>query len=185
LTVFNSTANFTDDLDGVLNQAVAAGEKTARRLKKNIEFETSLKNAAEISNKRRRLISECLLHLIRNAADHAIEQTGKIKIEIILENEHLILRVADDGRGLDAEKIKLHATEKNLIRKNENLSREEIFKLIFAPGFSTAERVSEISGRGVGLDVVQNSVEKAGGEIRVASEKNQGTVFEISLPPEK
>lgn len=181
LTDFDSTVNFTSDLQGVLAQAVSVGEKNARRLGKKVEFETE---AAEfkISGKLLKLLSGVLPHLVRNAADHAIETSGKIKIEFLSEKDDLILLVSDDGRGLDAEKIRAKAIDKKLIAANENLSRAETFDLIFAHGFSTAESVSEISGRGVGLDAVKDMIEKAGGGIRVESEAGKGTLFEIHLP---
>ncbi|MGI9034623.1 MAG: chemotaxis protein CheA [Pyrinomonadaceae bacterium] len=184
LTSYNFGANFKEDLQGVLAQAVLTGEKIARRLNKKVEFET-FATETEISGKLLKLISDSLLHLIRNAVDHAIETKGKIKIEILPENKHLILRVADDGRGLDAQKIKAAAIEKKLIASHEILTRAETFDLIFAHGFSTAETVSEISGRGIGLDAVKDSVERAGGKIRVTSESGKGTIFEISLPKDE
>lgn len=181
LVNFNSMTNFTNDLRGILEQTVFAGKKAAVQLNKNIEFKTAT-NDFEVPAQYLKLFSEVLLHLIRNAVDHAIEKDGTIKIEINSEKNYLILRVTDDGRGLDAEKIRAKAVEKNLIKDDENLSREEIFDLIFAHGFSTADKVSEISGRGVGLDVVRDAVEKASGKINVKSASNDGTVFEIRLP---
>lgn len=187
LTVFNSNKNFEAgenfavDLKGVLEQTIFAGKKLARHFDKNIEIETTA-GVSEVSSENLKLISEILLHLVRNAVDHAIDKDGRIKIDIKAKNHDLILRVADDGRGLDRRKILSKAFEKNLIGEDENLSPEEIFDLIFAHGFSTAETISEISGRGVGLDVVRDAVEKAGGKIRVASQSNQGTIFEINLP---
>ncbi|MGI8468244.1 MAG: ATP-binding protein [Pyrinomonadaceae bacterium] len=183
LTFFDSGANFKADLQGVLAQAASSGEKIARRLNKKIEFEISAIEA-EISGKLLKLISDALLHLIRNAVDHAIEKNGKIKIEFLAENKNLILRVSDNGRGLDAKKIKAKAVEKNLVAADEILTRAKTFDLIFAHGFSTAEKISEISGRGIGLDAVKDSVEKAGGKIRVESETGKRTVFEIRLPKE-
>lgn len=183
LVFFDSGAHFKGDLQGVLAQAVLTGEKTARRLDKKIEFEISA-DETKISDKLLKLISDVLLHLIRNAVAHAIEKSGKIKIELLSKNKDLILRVSDDGRGLDAEKIRAKAAKKNLIAADETLTRAETFDLIFAHGFSTAENVSDISGRGVGLDVVKDSVEKANGKIRVKSELGKGTVFEIRLPKE-
>lgn len=181
LTLADFKPDFAGDSTGVLAQAVAAGEKVARRFNKKIEFETTAEKI-EISGKRLKLISAIFLHLIRNAVDHAIEKNGKIKIELLSKNDNLLLRVTDDGRGLDAKKIKHQAVRKKMIAADADLTRQEIFNLIFNHGFSTAETVSEISGRGIGLDVVKDLTEKAGGEIRVESETGKGTIFEISLP---
>jgi chemotaxis protein histidine kinase CheA len=169
------------DLKGILEQAILSGERAAQLLGKKVEFEVSAADI-EISNKRLKLLSDILLHLVRNAVDHAIEAEGKIKIEFFEQENNLLLRVIDDGRGIDAEKIREKAIAKNLISADEDLTKEETLKLIFAHGFSTSERVTEISGRGVGLDAVEDMVKKAGGEIRVESEIGKGTTFEIRLP---
>jgi two-component system chemotaxis sensor kinase CheA len=179
----NSENNFVNDLKGILAQAVLTGEKTAQILDKKIEFEI-VADDIELSGKRLKLVSEILLHLVRNAVDHGIETRGKIKIELSNQKDALLLRVADDGRGIDVEKIRAKAIAKNLISADEDLTKETLLKLVFAHGFSTSETVSDISGRGVGLDVVGDAVEKANGEIRLESETGKGTVFEIRLPTE-
>ncbi len=92
------------------------------------------------------------------------------------------LKISDDGRGIDAEKIRAKAIEKKLVREDENLPVQALRDLIFAPEFSTAERLTEISGRGVGLDAVKDAIEKAGGGISVALRKGSGATFEIFLP---
>lgn len=181
LMLQNDGNKAADDLQGVLSQSVLTGKLTAQMLGKKVEFEISA-DEIEISNKRLKLLSEVLLHLVRNAVDHAIETEGKIKIELSQQESHLLLRVIDDGCGIDAEKVREKALAQNLISADENLTKEEILKLIFAHGFSTSERVTEISGRGVGLDVVEEAVKKAGGAIRVKSETGKGTTFEIRLP---
>lgn len=182
-SLFNENAkeNFAGDLRGVLAQAVSTCEKTAQKLSKKIEFSVSADDV-KLSGEILKLISEILLHLVRNAVDHAIEKDGKIKIEISDKQNELILRVEDDGRGIDPEKIRAKAAAQKIISDDDNLSKKELLNLIFAHGFSTAERISEISGRGVGLDAVQDTVKTAGGEIRVESEKDRGTIFEIVLP---
>ena len=186
LTTFGSAtaAEFTGNPAGVIAQAVAAGEKTARRLGKNIEFEKNVEKLA-IPIKGLKIVSDILLHLVRNAVDHAIATKGKIKIELSSEkNAQLCLRVSDNGRGLDENIIRQKATRNNLIPADAKLTREETFDLIFAHGFSTRDEISETSGRGVGLDVVRDAVEKERGTIRVASEPGKGTVFEVFLPKE-
>lgn len=181
LNIKNAQRKFPGGLEGVLEQAVAAGENTARKLSKQIEFETS-SDEIELSAKQLNVISEALLHLVRNAADHGIETNGKIKIEISNHENSIRLRVTDDGRGIDARKIRAKAIGENLISGDAELSKDKLMQMIFVHGFSTSERVSEISGRGVGLDSVAEAVAEAGGEIRVESEPSKGTTFVVRLP---
>lgn len=141
-------------------------------------------------------ISDPLVHLVRNAVDHGIEypeerklagksEVGKIIISARRERNNVIIEIEDDGRGLDTEKIKQKAIEKGLISPSEveSLSEEDLKMLIFTPGFSTKDTVTEISGRGVGMDVVKTKVEKLGGNIKLFSEKGKGTKIRITLPP--
>lgn len=175
--------NFSNDLNGILAQAVLTGEKTAEKLGKKIEFEV-VAGEIELSNKQLKVFSETLLHLIRNAADHAIDQSGTVTIEAFEREDDFVLRVADNGRGIDAEKVRAKAIAENLIAADALLTRAETLELIFAHGFSTSETISEISGRGVGLDAVKDAVEKSGGEILVESAPGKGTTFEMRLPKE-
>ncbi|HEX8248765.1 MAG TPA: ATP-binding protein [Pyrinomonadaceae bacterium] len=173
---------FPANPQGVLQQAVEGGKETARRLGKNVEFDVSF-DETKVSVKLLKTFADVLLHLIRNAVDHGIEREGKIKIELARapKTDGISLKISDDGRGIDLEKVRRKAVEKNLIAGESDLSEAEILNLIFAHGFSTGETVSEISGRGVGLDVVKDLTEKAGGEISVKSESGKGTTFEILL----
>jgi len=141
-------------------------------------------------------ITDPLIHLIRNAIDHGIEppeerkkagksEVGKIILSARRERNYIIIEVEDDGRGIDIEKVKQKAIEKGIITKDEaeRMSKEEILMLIFRPGFSTKDKVTKVSGRGVGMDVVKSKVEKLGGSVRVYSEKGKGTKVVITLPP--
>ena len=139
-------------LYAILHQAMRAGQAVADATGKHVEFSMHVEGSLEKSVCN--ALADPLLHLVRNAVDHGIEQNGHITIEA---NETRIT-VADDGRGIDP----------------------AILNAIFEPGFSTAE-VSEISGRGVGLDVVKNAVEQLGGSIRIYSELGRGSTFEIRL----
>ena len=136
-----------------------------------------------------------LLHLLRNGFDHGIEdpeirrqqgkpEAGQIEIDAYYQGNQTIIEVRDDGKGIDIKKIAEKAIKKGLITASEvvNVSRERIFDLIFEPGFSTAEKVSEISGRGVGMSVVKEQIEFLKGTISVASTLGKGSTFTLSLP---
>jgi two-component system chemotaxis sensor kinase CheA len=130
-----------------------------------------------------------LTHLLRNAIDHGLEQNaaGHVLVEITENDAGLVVSVADDGRGLDAEVLKRKATERRLISAEQasRMSEADAFELIFAAGFSTAESVTDISGRGVGMSAVKAAVEAAGGSLRVSSQRGRGTRFVIQLPKEQ
>lgn len=170
-----------------LAQIVRHGKALAANLGKNIEFETFC-DRRRFSPPETKIIFDAVLHLVRNAVDHGIERAGRVTIQIAAAattgEKKIRVKVGDDGRGLDSEKIRRKAIEKKLIAPDAVLSEPEIFDLIFAHGFSTGERVTEISGRGVGLDAVKDAVERAGGEISVESKPGEGTAFVILLPKE-
>lgn len=134
-----------------------------------------------------------LVHLIRNSIDHGIEppeerevsgksRKGAIRLAAEHKGANVVITIEDDGRGLDAEVIKSKAIEKGLIETGDGLSRSEIFKLVFAPGFSTNTEVTSVSGRGVGMDVVKREIEALRGSIEIFSEKGEGTTVRLSLP---
>jgi two-component system chemotaxis sensor kinase CheA len=138
-------------------------------------------------------IADPLMHMVRNSLDHAIEpedvrkKAGKrprarISLSAYHQGGHIVIEIADDGRGLDTEKIKARAIERGLLTPGASPSAEEIHALIFEPGFSTAEKVTEISGRGVGMDVVRRNIESLRGQIEIATEAGQGTRFFIRMP---
>lgn len=138
-------------------------------------------------------INDPLVHLIRNSVDHGIESAdkrvasgksarGHVHLKAYHRSGRLVIEVIDDGAGLDAQKLKRIASSKGIIRETDNLSEMECFKLIFAPGFSTKEQVTEVSGRGVGMDVVKTNIEKLGGEIEIDSVTGKGTTIRIILP---
>jgi len=140
-------------------------------------------------------LSKCLIHMLRNSADHGIESSeersakgkssqGTITVSINYEGEFIFVQFQDDGRGIDAQKIKLKAVEKGVLasEKANKLSDSELLMLIFHPGFSTAEKVTDVSGRGVGMDMVKTTISRLGGEIGIESTIGAGTVFSIKLP---
>ncbi|MDH5721349.1 MAG: chemotaxis protein CheA [Spirochaetia bacterium] len=140
-------------------------------------------------------INDPLMHMIRNSIDHGIENEqerkkrkkdsmARLLIKAFYEGDRILVVVEDDGRGLDIQKIKKKAVEKNIISEEKalQLSEKEIMNLIFKPGFSTAENITNISGRGVGLDVVQNNITKLNGSVEVESKPGVGTRFILKLP---
>jgi len=140
-------------------------------------------------------LSDPLVHLLRNAIDHGIELprerekrgkegTGTITLRAFQKGSEIIIEVEDDGAGLDVEKIKEKALEKGVISvdKLEDLEKEGVYNLIFKPGFSTTEKVSDVSGRGVGMDVVKRTIEGLDGQIFIETEQGKGSKFIISLP---
>ena len=138
-------------------------------------------------------LGEPLTHLIRNAVDHGIESAAErlaagknAEGTLTLSAEHrsgrIVIRIADDGKGIDRNRVFAKAVEKGLVAPDAQLSREEIDNLIFAPGFSTAASVTSVSGRGVGMDVVRQNVKELGGRITIESEEGKGTAFLLTLP---
>jgi len=138
-------------------------------------------------------ISDPLMHIVRNAMDHGIEaadirravgkpETGVLRLNATHESGSVVIEVFDDGRGLDKEKIVRKATQQGLISADANLSDKEIFRLIFEPGFTTAEQVTSLSGRGVGMDVVKRNIDSLHGEVDIFSNPGMGTMVRIRLP---
>jgi len=138
-------------------------------------------------------IADPLTHMIRNAIDHGLESTadrlkagkpeeGVVKLMALHRSGRIVLEVSDDGGGIDRPRVKAKAIEKGLLPPDAVLSDEEIDNLIFLPGFSTASSISNISGRGVGMDVVRQSVQALGGHVSITSRPGQGSTFTLSLP---
>jgi two-component system chemotaxis sensor kinase CheA len=138
-------------------------------------------------------IAEPLTHMIRNAVDHGIESPekreaagkdpeGTIKLSAKHRSGRILIELVDDGGGINRERVKQKAIDNELISPDANLSDEEIDNLIFAPGFSTADTISDISGRGVGMDVVKRSIQALGGRISISSRPGLGSTFTMSLP---
>lgn len=138
-------------------------------------------------------IGDPLVHIIRNAVDHGLEsteqriknrksETGKIILSAYHQGNNLVIEVVDDGKGIDSQVIKKKAIEKGVIAASANLSEKEIINLIFHPGFSTKEQVSEVSGRGVGMDVVKNNITRLSGTVDIQTKVGFGSTFKIFLP---
>lgn len=138
-------------------------------------------------------LAEPLTHMIRNAVDHGLEMPekrvaqgknpeGTVRLTAKHRSGRIVIELADDGAGINREKVRQKAIDNDLIAADANLSDEEIDNLIFHAGFSTADKVSDLSGRGVGMDVVKRSIQALGGRINISSKPGQGSVFTMSLP---
>jgi len=134
-----------------------------------------------------------LVHMVRNAVDHGIDspeervkagkpEKGTVRLKAFHRGGNIVIEISDDGKGLDRDGILKKAVEKKLIDSSHNLADQDIYKLIFLPGFSTAQKVTEISGRGVGMDVVKQAMEKLRGKIEIDSAINKGSTFTLSFP---
>ena len=178
-------------MDYVFNRFPRVVRENAQRLGKKIRLVTR-GQATELDKSLIERIIDPLTHLVRNSIDHGIEMPeqrvaagkeaeGVLTLSAQHQGGHIIIEVSDDGAGLNREKILKKAMQQGLVT-NENIPDEELWQLLFAPGFSTAEKVTEISGRGVGMDVVRRNIQGMGGHVYVTSQKGQGTATRIVLP---
>jgi two-component system chemotaxis sensor kinase CheA len=165
---------------------------TSKALDKKVTLEL-IGEETEIDKTVLEHLSDPLVHIVRNAVDHGLETTegrlkagksedGKVTIKAFHEGNNLVIEIKDDGKGINADIIREKAIEKKVISPNSNLSPDELVNLIFHPGFSTKAEVSEISGRGVGMDVVKTNIEKLSGEVKVITEVGKGSTFKVVLP---
>jgi len=179
-------------LGPTLQRAMRAGRAVARLTGKEIDFEI-VGGDLRLDKLLADSIADPLIHLVRNAVDHGIESTGErlqegkkprgiVSIEAVSEGSQSRLRVVDDGRGIDPVLVTKAALRLGVLPGDSTLDIERSLRLIFRPGFTTVASPSGISGRGVGLDVVETAVEQVGGEVRVSSNPGRGTTFEIRLP---
>jgi two-component system chemotaxis sensor kinase CheA len=164
----------------------------SRKADKPIELVLSGEDT-ELDRKVVEEIADPLMHMVRNSIDHGVESPdvrascgkrpqARLALSAYYQGGHIVIEIADDGKGLDTEKITARAIERGLIAAGEAQSPEDVHRLIFAPGFSTADVVTEISGRGVGMDVVRRNIEALRGAVEIVSERGQGTTFRIRLP---
>nr|WP_305042766.1 chemotaxis protein CheW [Geoalkalibacter sp.] len=178
-------------IGGIFSRFPRLVRDLAAKLGKDVELRT-IGEGTELDKGLIEKIIDPLTHLVRNSLDHGIEApreraaTGKnpvgtITLKASQVGGRILIEVGDDGAGLNREKILRKAAERGLA-SSDNLSDEEVWQLIFAPGFSTAEAVTDLSGRGVGMDVVLKNVQAIGGRVQVASRPGAGTVFSLSLP---
>jgi len=164
----------------------------ARKLGKNIDFVIN-GGETELDKMVVEKISDPLMHMLRNSVDHGVEMPdervvagkpskGNVTLSAYPDAGTIVIKITDDGKGLDKEKILEKAIKNGQIPQNHNLSDKEIYMLIFAAGLSTAEEVSDISGRGVGMDVVKRNIEELRGTVEIDSEQGKGSTFTIRLP---
>ncbi|HEX7852861.1 MAG TPA: chemotaxis protein CheA [Sphingobium sp.] len=194
------TREIQDNVMSLRAQPIRQAFSRVPRMLRDLMAETGKKVLLETSGEMTEVdkgviekIGDPLTHMIRNAVDHGIESPeeriaagkppeGTIRMSAEQKGARIIVRVADDGRGINRERVRAKAIEKGIISAEAHLSDEEIDGLICAPGFSTAETISNISGRGVGMDVVRANVEALGGRVEIHSVPGQGTSFSMSLP---
>lgn len=166
----------------------------SRKMGKNIEL-IMTGSEVELDKSIVELLGDPLTHLVRNALDHGIEMpdirkkvgkslTGTVVIKAYHEGGHVTIDIVDDGAGIPVEKVKAKAIGLGLVSQHEvdNMSEREVLNLIFYPGFSTAEQITDVSGRGVGMDVVKTNIEKLGGIIEIYTVVGKGTTFRLNLP---
>ena len=198
----NVTAELQEGIMKARMQPIANAWQKLPRLVRELSLELDKKieldmagGDTELDRQVLEMIKDPLTHMIRNSADHGLEspaervragkpETGRIKLGAYQQGGYIVIEVADDGRGLDAQKIRAKAHENGLatLAELDRLSDNDIYKFIFRPGFSTANAVSGVSGRGVGMDVVRNNIELIGGTVELKSTSRAGTTFVIKIP---
>jgi len=164
----------------------------ARKAGKSVKFST-MGEDTEIDRNMVDIINEPLVHMLRNALDHGIEdpsertkagkpESANIWLRAYQEGGKVVIEIEDDGKGINKERVLEKAVEKGLVDPDKKLTDSEIFSLIFLPGFSSAEKVTDLSGRGVGMDVVRRSIEQLQGKIEVSSKQGEGTKISLEIP---
>jgi len=194
------TRELQDSAMSIRAQPIKSVFSRVPRIVRELEGETGKQVRLDIEGEMTELdktvverIGEPLTHLIRNAIDHGLESPearlaagkpaqGVVKLSAEHRGGRILICVSDDGGGINRERVRAKAIERGLITAETQLADEEIDNLIFAPGFSTAETVSNISGRGVGMDVVRKNVEALGGRISIQSRPGHGSIFTLALP---
>jgi len=178
---------------GQLFQRVARQVRDlARKMGKPAELEISGEET-EIDRTIVEELADPLMHMVRNSLDHGIEDpdaraasgknpVARIGLRACHQAGHIVIEISDDGRGLDAERILAKAMEQGLVGNPEHLSENDVFHLIFEPGFSTAAQVTDVSGRGVGMDVVRKQIQKLRGHVEIQSRAGQGATFTLKVP---
>ena len=179
-----------------INQIFSRFPRVVRDLQRDLNKKINLVIEGEDTELDKSVVEDLLdpiMHCVRNSVDHGVEspearlkagksETGTVLLKASNEGNLIVIDIADDGAGIDAEKVKQKAISKGLIHPDKELTDQEAYQLIFMPGFSTAEKITNVSGRGVGLDVVKTMIDKLNGTVSVSSEKGKGTTFSIKIP---
>ena len=181
-------------IESVVNKYPRMIRDLSRKLNKSMELYMSGEDT-ELDRTVVDQIGDPLQHLLRNSADHGLEsaevrkergkpEKGAIYLNAFQEGNNVIIEVSDDGNGIDTEKVKEKAVERGVItpEQAENMSQKEVINLLFIPSFSMAKQITDISGRGVGLDVVRSNIEALGGDVEVSSTLGEGSKFTVRLP---
>jgi len=182
----------TVPIRGVFQKMARLARDLARKAGKEIEF-VQIGPEVELDHNVVERLSDALVHMVRNAIDHGIEgpqerqeagkpRAGRVQLKAARQAQGVVVEVGDDGRGLNKSEILAKAVGCGIIQPGQALADEQTFSLIFHPGLSTAPRVTDVSGRGVGMDVVRKNVEALGGRVEIASEQGRGSRFTIHLP---
>ena len=179
-------------LKATFNKMARLVRDLAKKVGKKVSFHTEGEDT-EIDRNLVDVISDPLVHMVRNAVDHGIEapeertatgksENGTVQLLAYHSAGRVVVEIRDDGKGLDREAILKKARERELVSDATTLSDKEIYNLVFEPGFSTAKEVTDVSGRGVGMDVVRRNIESLRGQVEINSERGRGSVFKMSLP---
>jgi len=179
-------------IHGVFQKMARLVRDLSRNAGKNITL-TTLGEETELDRSIVDKVADPLVHMVRNSVDHGIEspeeraktgksKTGRIELRAFHQAGDIVIEIEDDGKGLDKERILKKALDNGIVKEDQELSNEDIFKLIFHAGLSTAQKVTNISGRGVGMDVVRKNIESLRGKIDISSTPGKGTIFTIRLP---
>ncbi|MGE5609833.1 MAG: chemotaxis protein CheA [Bacillota bacterium] len=179
-------------IQGVFQKMARLARDLGRKSMKQVEFSTE-GGETELDRNVVEAISDPLVHMVRNSVDHGIESpedrqkagktpAGHVRLRAFHQAGNIVIQISDDGRGLNKQKILKKAIECGIVQPEQSLGEQEIFQLIFHAGLSTADKITDISGRGVGMDVVRKNIEALRGRIEIASTEGQGTTFTIRLP---
>jgi two-component system chemotaxis sensor kinase CheA len=198
--VVHHTRELKDSVMSMRAQPVGAVFQRMPRLVRELAVKTGKKVRLEMHGETTEVdrsiierLADPLTHIIRNSADHGIEmpadraaagkpEEGTIRLSADHRGSRIVIEIRDDGAGINTEKVLKKARERGLVSADANLTEDEVNNLIFAPGFSTADQVSDISGRGVGMDVVRRNIQDIGGRISLKSERGKGMVIQLALP---
>jgi two-component system, chemotaxis family, sensor kinase CheA len=181
-------------LDTMFNRYPRMIRELAKEQNKQIRFETQ-SNGIKVDKGMTELLGDPLMHILRNSVDHGVESAeqrqalgkppvARITLTAVQNGNRIAVEIADDGRGIDAERVRRQAVAQSLVTESDSLklSRDQIHRFVFAPGFSTAEKLTETSGRGVGMDVALVNISRLGGRIDIQTVPGQGTTFRLDMP---